>query len=254
MSNEGTEQSALPVRFFDAIPPGFARSASWIRHWLWATDLRLERRGLQGMLVAALALVAFVSEMYFHVGFSNIPAILTSTSAHIFYNVNDVALSTLAVPLAPLIVKLGIARIVFGAIIGLLDVALYERVTGRPFDWEGMIVIAVVNIVFLTTLLFTWLNPACIVLLHSYDNLVSRVPTIAHFNGVSALIIACLIGDFCFYWSHRWCHKVRFFWFLGHINHHRSRHLSQLTQAVDPHALFLDTAGGKSSYCFCCRY
>ncbi|WP_194724776.1 sterol desaturase family protein [Noviherbaspirillum malthae] len=60
-----------------------------------------------------------------------------------------------------------------------------------------------------------------------------------------ALILACLLGDFCFYWSHRFCHKIRFFWYLGHINHHRNRELCQLTQAVDPQSLILDTAGGK---------
>lgn len=57
--------------------------------------------------------------------------------------------------------------------------------------------------------------------------------------------MACLIGDFCFYWSHRWGHKIRFFWNLGHINHHRSRNLSQMTLSVDPRTLFLNTAGGK---------
>jgi sterol desaturase/sphingolipid hydroxylase (fatty acid hydroxylase superfamily) len=110
----------------------------------------------------------------------------------------------------------------------------------------GMVSLAGVNVIFLCTAMFTFMNPALQTPLIWYEQLLENVPTLIDLHGAVAVLAACLIGDFCFYWSHRWCHKVRLFWNLGHINHHRAQEMSQLTHSVDPHALLLDTAGGKA--------
>ena len=102
-----------------------------------------------------------------------------------------------------------------------------------------------VNLVFITGTIFVLLNPALTQLLSLYISALRAVPTIVQLNGAAALIIACVVGDFCFYWSHRWGHGVRLFWNLGHINHHRSQNLSQLTNPGDPPSLLLNVTGGK---------
>jgi sterol desaturase/sphingolipid hydroxylase (fatty acid hydroxylase superfamily) len=136
-------------------------------------------------------------------------------------------------------------RLVFMATIALLDIAFYKKITGDSFDYEAMINFAIVNFFFIFSAIFVFLNPMITYLISLYVSALHVVPTIVHLNGVAALLVACLIGDFCFYWSHRWGHGIRFLWNLGHINHHRSRKLSQLTNSADPPFLLLNVAGGK---------
>jgi sterol desaturase/sphingolipid hydroxylase (fatty acid hydroxylase superfamily) len=122
----------------------------------------------------------------------------------------------------------------------------YKKVTGRPFDYQGMFNISMVNLFLIFGGLFSIFNSSIQGFLLHYDELISKVPTIIELNGVLALVISMLIGDFCFYWSHRLCHNVRFFWNLGHIYHHRNRNLSQLTCAIEPTSVLLQAAGGLS--------
>lgn len=192
-----------------------------------------------------LSVAALLLELSYHRGALGLRDALTQKSIVVFYNVKAVGLSEVSASIASLLITAAICRTVFSLIITLLDLAMYRKVTGRPFDWEGMINTAAVNCVFLLTVVFTFTNPLVESWLSSYNALLDRVPTLVHLNGVVALVLACLFGDFCFYWSHRLGHKIRFFWYLGHINHHRTRDLCQLTQAVDPKSLILDTAGGK---------
>jgi sterol desaturase/sphingolipid hydroxylase (fatty acid hydroxylase superfamily) len=126
-----------------------------------------------------------------------------------------------------------------------LDIYFYKKITGDSFDYEAMINIAIVNSVFILTAVFLFLNPLITNLISLYVSALRVVPTIAHLNGAVALAAACLIGDFCFYWAHRWGHDIRILWNLGHINHHRSHKLSQLTNSADPPSLLLNVAGGK---------
>lgn len=222
-----------------------ATSASLAKRWLWYKDLRLDRNGSQVILLVILAGLALFAEIVFHANALSIPRLLTAEHVTVFYNVEDIDLHKTDGSVASIVIYAAIARVLFGILVAIADLIFYKRITGRAFDWESMINLSVVNCVFLLTILFTFLNPAFKDVLVIYEHLISRVPTIANFTGVPALLVACLIGDFCFYWSHRWCHKIRFFWNLGHSNHHRSRNLSQLTQVVDPQSFILDTAGGK---------
>ncbi|PWB79150.1 MAG: sterol desaturase [Methylocystaceae bacterium] len=216
-----------------------------VKHWLWDADLRLQRRGLQLALLAILAAVAMLSEFYVHGQFRDIPGLLNADHVKVLYGVKDVDLSRVEAPIAATLVKASVAAVLFAAVIGLADVIFYHRLVGRPFDWESMINISVVNNVFLLTVLFTFVNPLIEDALVYYDNALSVVPTIVHLNGFVAIIIAGLIADFCYYWSHRWGHKIRLFWNLGHVNHHRSRNLTQLTYPIDPPTLFLNIGNGK---------
>lgn len=223
--------------------------AQWLKrlkHWLWDTDITLGRTGLQAVALALLSAAALIIELSYHHNGLGLVETLHARSVVIFYNVKELVLSDVEAPLASWIIAAAMARIVFGVVVGLLDVAFYERITGRPFDWEAMINVSVVNVVFLLTALFTFMNPSVQQLLERYEGLIDHVPTIMQLNGALALIVACFIADFCYYWSHRWSHGIRLFWNLGHINHHRSRNLSQLTQAVDPQSSLLDVAGGRA--------
>jgi sterol desaturase/sphingolipid hydroxylase (fatty acid hydroxylase superfamily) len=217
-----------------------------LKQWVWERDISFRRAGPQVLVLAILSAAALITELSYHHNGLGLLELLHAKSVVIFYNVEALVLSDVDTPIASWIAAAAMARIVFGVLVGILDAAFYKRITGRPFDWEAMINISVVNIVFLSTALFTFMNLSVQQLLQHYAALIDRVPTIVHLNGALALIVACFIADFCYYWSHRWSHGIRFFWNLGHINHHRSRNLSQLTQAVDPQSSLLDVAGGRA--------
>lgn len=108
-----------------------------------------------------------------------------------------------------------------------------------------MITVSLVNSIYLLTAIFAIANPLFQTILDRYVEIVRNVPTILHLNGWLALLTACLLADFCYYWSHRWSHKVRLFWCLGHVSHHRTQNLTQLTQSVDPQSALLDVAGAR---------
>lgn len=216
-----------------------------IKRYLWDADLHLERRGPRAILFVALSGLAVVAQLCLLGPGGNIPKILSPDQVRIFLNVKPASLSDFDASVASLLVAMGLARIAFASVIGLADIALYRRLTGRPYDWDGLLNFAVVNALFLHTGLFTVMNPAFEAALAHYRALADHLPTLINFGGPAAILCACLIADFCFYWSHRWCHGIRLFWNLGHINHHRASDLSQLTVAVDPPALFLDAAGGR---------
>jgi sterol desaturase/sphingolipid hydroxylase (fatty acid hydroxylase superfamily)/fucose permease len=216
-----------------------------LKTWLWDKDIRLGRTRTHLVLLAVLSAAAVVTELAFHHKVADVLDLLRARSMLILYNVQEVALGDVEAPITSWIIVAGVARIVFGVLVAIADLLFYKRITGKPFDWEGMVNVAAVNAMFLLTALLTFSNPAIAGLLRRYQDLVQRVPTLVDLHGALALVAAGLIGDFCYYWSHRLSHKIRFFWNLGHINHHRTENLSQLTQAVDPQSYLLDTAGGK---------
>lgn len=218
----------------------------WLKDKLWDNDISLKRSGPQAIALFLLSAVALAAELSYHHNGLGLLDAWRAERVVVFYNVEELVLSSVGSSLAFWVVAAALFRIVFGMLVGVADLVFYQRITGRPFDWESMINSAVVNLVFLTTGLFTFMNPAVQGLLRQYVSLVQSIPTLVNLNGALALVVACFMADFCYYWSHRWAHKVRFFWSLGHINHHRSRNLSQLTQVVDPQTSILDVAGGRA--------
>ena len=40
-------------------------------------------------------------------------------------------------------------------------------------------------------------------------------------SGAAGFALAFVAGDFAYYWSHRWSHRVNLFW-IGHVVHHQS--------------------------------
>lgn len=118
-----------------------------------------------------------------------------------------------------------------------------QTLTGRAFDYANMLNMVVVNslILFLGVYSFSLLPVEN--LIGNYDSFIASIPTIVHLDGVFAFLIAMLLGDFCFYWSHRMIHNVRVFWNLGHIYHHRNENLTQLTHGVEPRFFLLNAHG-----------
>lgn len=192
-----------------------------------------------------LSALALISELLVHNNIKALPEALHSQYVTVFFNVRSVFVGDLPTNIGSFLIIAAVGRTVFSALISILDLVFYKKITGRPFNYEAMVTMALVNLLFLLTAVFAFMDPMVLKLLGWYSIALENIPTILHLNGVIALLIACLIGDLCFYWSHRWCHKIRLFWALGHVHHHRSKNLTQLTQAVDPQSLLLDGAGGK---------
>jgi sterol desaturase/sphingolipid hydroxylase (fatty acid hydroxylase superfamily) len=216
-----------------------------VKVYVWDKDIQIRGGKIKIFILALCSLIALLSELLFHYHLGALPKVLSLRSITIYDNVQEILTSDVSGPIArALLIATGF-RLVVSAIIALLDITFYKKITGENFDYEGMINFAMVNVIFIFVTIFVLLNPLITQLISLYVGALHVIPTIVHLNGAAALIAACLIGDFCFYWSHRWCHGIRFFWNLGHINHHRSHKLSQLTYAVDPPSLLLNVAGGK---------
>ena len=212
---------------------------------IWHADLDFKRIGKNR--VAFFLLFAFAMTLWLltHGGVQYIGGFFSADKLRVFYGVADVPVAGMAAPVAYMLVMTCVARMLFETGIGIADLVFYKKITGRPFDYESMFNVAVVNFLFTFTLLTTFANPYVEGWLAHYNALIARVPTLVDLNGPMALLLACLIGDFCFYWSHRLCHNIRFFWNVGHSNHHRNRNLTQLTFSIDPHSHFVNANGGQ---------
>lgn len=213
---------------------------------LWRRDIAFARRGWQRIALIVCALGGVALWLLPQTVVTDTASLLRVESVRIFYMVGDLSLSKVSDSFATWLVAIALARAAFVVAIGLLDMATYKRIVGRPFDWESMINVSLVNAFFIFSGVFVLANDGLRALLTHYDRLLAQVPTLIDLNGALALIVAALIGDFCFYWSHRFFHGNRFFWNLGHIYHHRNRNLTQLTCAIEPPLLLLQAAGGLS--------
>jgi sterol desaturase/sphingolipid hydroxylase (fatty acid hydroxylase superfamily) len=212
------------------------------KSWLWQKDLIIKGGSWLFVIIVAIAISV---EIWGHQGGHRIPTAWDASTVTVFYNVPDILLADVKTSLATQLVYLSIAKVLFIILVGIADIVFYRKVTGQRFDWNGMINFTIINAIFLSLTLLPLTSPFAS-LITVYDNLVQRIPSIVQLDGWIALLIACTIGDFCYYWSHRWSHNIRFFWNLGHINHHRSQYLTQMTHAVDPQFGILDVAGGKA--------
>lgn len=213
-----------------------------VKFWLWEKDLNIKRGSWLFLFIAGIAISV---EIYGHQGAHRLPTALDNSTVRVFYNVPDVSLADVGTSLATQLIYLSIAKVLFSILVGIADIVFYRKVTGQRFDWNGMVNFTAINAIFLSLALLPLTSPFAS-LITAYDNLVQQIPSIVQLDGWVALLIACAIGDFCYYWSHRWSHNIRFFWNLGHINHHRSQYLTQMTHAVDPQFAIWDVAGGKA--------
>jgi sterol desaturase/sphingolipid hydroxylase (fatty acid hydroxylase superfamily) len=219
--------------------------ASFIKTYAWDKDINIRGSNIKIIILCLASLDALIFEILFHYRLGSLPNISSYKTIAIYDNVQEIVISDVSWPIAKALIIVTAFRSIFAAAIALLDIFFYKRITGDNFDYEAMINFAMVNGIFILTSIFVFLNPMMTHLISLYVSALHIVPTIVHLNGAAALVVACLIGDFCFYWSHRWGHGIRFLWNLGHINHHRSQKLSLLTNSVDPPSLLLNVAGGK---------
>lgn len=211
---------------------------------IWYGNIDLNGAGKQKAILITVSIIGFLAWLGPQPVISDFNRLLESESVRVFYMAKDVLLQNVSAPIASLLIMGVVMRGVFGVVVGCADMIFYKRVVGRPFDYQGMFNISIVNLFLIFGGVFSILNADIQALLLHYDNLISKVPTVIELNGTVALILSILIGDFCFYWSHRLCHNVRFFWNLGHIYHHRNRNLSQLTCAIEPTSVLLQASGG----------
>ncbi|WP_250463482.1 sterol desaturase family protein [Microbulbifer litoralis] len=211
---------------------------------IWYGNLHLRDSDRQKLILVVISVVGFLAWLIPQPIISDFRSIVEADSARVFYMAKDLVLDSVSAPLASILVAGLVVRAVFVILVGCADMIFYRRVSGRPFDYQGMFNISMVNLFLVFGGLFAFFNSDIQSLLEHYDELVQSVPTLIELNGVVALVVSMLIGDFCFYWSHRLCHNVRFFWNLGHIYHHRNRNLTQLTCAIEPTSVLLQAAGG----------
>lgn len=168
-----------------------------------------------------------------------------TNSVHIFHMMPQINLSNEYGPIARILLWLAIFRFGFLIAVGVADIVFHKRATGKPFAWKGMVNTSMANIMmWLFGFLFIGVSPYFEQFMSFYMTLLHSVPKIVDINGPLAVILACLIGDFCFYWSHRLTHNMRLLWNLGHINHHRHENLTQLHFAAEPDVLALKASKG----------
>jgi sterol desaturase/sphingolipid hydroxylase (fatty acid hydroxylase superfamily) len=214
---------------------------------LWESPILPGKSHFGMYIFLAAAIGAFWLEMLVHHKGVGLFEALKATTVTVFYNTDPVTVSEIGSPaIARLLLIAAMFRIAFGIFIGCLDITLHRKIKGEPFDWAGMVTVSIVNSIYLLTAIFTLTNQFFISLLDHYVTVVRGVPTLFFLTGPLALLVSCLMADFCYYWSHRWSHKIRLFWCLGHVNHHRTQNLTQMTQSVDPQSVVLDVAGGRA--------
>ena len=170
---------------------------------------------------------------------------LHTNTVYIFHMMPLVGLSEEPGQIAKVLLCLAFFRFAFLVAVGIADIVLHRRVTGKAFDWRGMVSTSMANIMmWVFGFLFIGVSPYFERFMVHYTTLLQNVPKIADINGPVAVIIACLIGDFCFYWSHRLTHNMRLLWNLGHINHPRHENLTQFHFAAEPDVLALKASKG----------
>ena len=204
---------------------------------LWRADLVLPRRGRWApvFLAVALALCAMHLVPYLTAGLER---------PHLFH---PVPLETFTPDALGLSLIEAAAVFWIAMLVGAksLDLLCHERLTGRPFDWDMVLVLALVNVIFYHTAVFLLPNPLISQALDAWSGAVGRLPTLVAVEGPAAVVLSYVLVDFAFYWAHRLAHGRTPLWRLGHVNHHRVTGLNEWTAPSDPPTLLLDAAGGR---------
>lgn len=237
--------SALSHAATDIDSPGSDGVIARMAREIWRFNIHEEmlannRKYLYGALAAAFIVWLFATPK---LAFLFDP--VTTNSVHIFHMMPQINLANEFGPIATVLLWLAIFRFGFLIAVGIADIVLHKRATGKPFAWKGMVNTSMANIMmWLFGFLFIGVSPYFEQFMSYYMTLLRGVPKIVDVNGPLAVILACLIGDFCFYWSHRLTHNMRLLWNLGHINHHRHENLTQFHFAAEPDVLALKASKG----------
>jgi sterol desaturase/sphingolipid hydroxylase (fatty acid hydroxylase superfamily) len=212
---------------------------------IWRFDIKTSQYHLSKPVMIFICLLSLLIWLFATPKILGIISQLSADNVRIFHMVPAISLDDESILLGTLLVLAGVARILFGVIIGFADLIFYKKITGNSFDWKGMINISLVNVLlFVIGISLVVLTPLLDSFFVYYNSLLDNIPTLFNFSGPVALIIACFIGDFCFYWSHRLCHNMRILWNLGHIYHHRHENLTQFHFSEEPHIFFLRAGQG----------
>ena len=207
---------------------------------IWFYNINLS---MSGKTKIGMVLFGVLGWMIWQPQIQNIFKIFNSDIVNVFYMVPSVAKELLPQNLFSLLIILSSVKLIWGVFIGLADFSFYKKITGQTFDYANMINMVFVNSMILFLGVFSYSFFDLTVIISAYKRLLEGIPTLIQFNGAIAFMIAMLIGDFCFYWAHRFVHHIRIFWNLGHIYHHRNENLTQLTHGVEPRFLLLNAEG-----------
>ncbi|WP_188152123.1 sterol desaturase family protein [Teredinibacter waterburyi] len=218
----------------------FTAAISAVISKIWSFDLKKSDAKFGRYLVYSAIGISFIFWLLGTVKIQHIGDSISSSSILIFHMVPEIPFDNISPNLVGALILLSFLRVISGFAIGMLDIKYFSKMTGKPFDWKGMVNISCSNIlIYIFALSFFLLTPVSTNFLGYYHSFVEQIPTLLNVNGAIAVVAACIIGDLCFYWSHRLTHNVRILWNLGHINHHRHENLTQFHFAAEPDTLFL---------------
>ncbi len=228
----------------EASPPPSPGRAARLLAWVWSTDLRFERRGVQSALLwltslAAFGLSTYIAARVFH----------ASDDLRIFYPLSGSLAEVgkdapgLAGPLATMML-LWVWQL---PLLALVDIVFYRRILGRPFPLETLITQVAAQGLYLWVwprfTLARFVDAGVSATLAGAGRLLEHVPTLVHLHGFLALLMAALLADLTYYWGHRMGHSVRLFWNLGHIGHHRGRDVTSFAAGAEPASRLLNIVG-----------
>lgn len=210
---------------------------------IWDFDLKKSNFRVSKPTKVLVVLFGFCLWLLFSLKIQFINSATSSESIRAFHQVEEIPFSKIDDSIIPILIGLSFIRVLFGLIVGLLDIKLHKNITGKDFDWRGMVNIGFTNLaIFLFSFAFLIFTPLLPSFIAFYDTVIESIPSVFNFNGVLAVIVAVVIGDFCFYWCHRLSHNIRLLWNLGHINHHRHENLTQFHFAAEPNVLLLESS------------
>src|SRR5262245_52002728 len=120
--------------------------ARLIKTYAWDKEISLRGSNRKILVLCAISLLALTSELVFHYHLGSLPGILSAKTITIYDNVQDILVSDVSGPIARALIIATIFRLIFAAVIAVLDIIFYKKITGEDFDYEAMINFSIVNL------------------------------------------------------------------------------------------------------------
>lgn len=155
----------------------------------WKLNFSFDSKGSKRLLWLAISVLALLSELLFHNNLRALPEAFHAQYVTVFYNVKSIFIGDLPENIGFLLIAAAVGRSIFSTSVGVLDLIFYKKITGRNFNYEAMVTIAIVNLIFLLTLIFSIMNPFVLNYLGYYSKILESIPTLINLNGIVALLV-----------------------------------------------------------------